>query len=140
MSFSLAIEDGDLQLKGSSVGIVFGVDKLYQDLSIWLRERFRSDRFHLTYGSILDSYIGTVIDDNTVAEVRSEVMRVLQNYQTLQAKVVRMTPDRLSMDEILLSVDNIDVRLQYDAVLVNIVFRTAKNRRGTLSINAALNG
>lgn len=135
MSFSLAIADGDLQIKGSSIGIVSGLDKLYQDLSIWMRERYRSDRFHLTYGSILDSYIGGVIMDSTAAEVRSEVMRVLQNYQSLQAKVVRSDPSRLSADEILLNVDDISVRVQYDTVSVTILFTTAKGNTKRLSVS-----
>ncbi len=139
MSFSLAIEDGDLQLKGSSVAIVHGVDKLYQDLSIWLREPFRVDRFHITFGSVLDSYIGSVIDRSTTYEVRAEVMRVLQNYQAKQLEVYKKQPDRLSLDEILMDIDNIDVRLSYDSVIVNILFRTAKGTTGSVTIDSALN-
>jgi phage baseplate assembly protein W len=138
MSFSLAIEDGDLQLKGSAIGIVYGVDKLNQDISVWLRERFQSDRFHLKYGSILDSYIGSVITDSTSAEVRSEIMRVLQNYQEAQAQIIRKEPSRLSADEILLSVDDIQVRVEYDSVLVNIRFSTAKGTPSNVSVDVGL--
>lgn len=139
MSFSLAVEDGDLQLKGSAFGIVYGVEKLNQDLSIWLRERYQSDRFHLKYGSILDSYIGGVITDSTAYEVRAEIMRVLQNYQEAQAEILRKTPDRLSADEILFSVDDIAVQVQYDAVLVNIRFSTAKGTASSIDVTAGLN-
>ena len=140
MSFSLAIADGDISIKGSAVGIVSGIDKLNQDLSIWLRERYQSDRFHLTYGSVLDNFIGGVIDSGTVAEVRSEVMRVLQNYQSLQLRLLKSRPEALSGDEILLNVDDISVRVQYDAVQVNIRFTNAKRSGSQLSLNVGLNG
>lgn len=139
MSFSLAIEDNDIQLKGSAMGIVYGLDKLNQDLGIWLRERYRSDRFHLTYGSILDSYIGGIIDSSTAAEIRSEIMRVLQNYQSKQREVLKITPDRLSLDEILLNVNDIAVRIQYDSVLVNIRFTTAKGSDSAIKVGVGLN-
>jgi len=138
VSFSLAIADGDILLKGSQMGIVTGVDKIYQDLSIWLRERFRCDRFHLTYGSILDNFIGGIITQSSGAEVRSEVMRVLQNYQSLQAKIVRTNPSLLSADEILLTVDDIQVRTTFDTVSVLIRFTTAKGTAGQTAVGVGV--
>lgn len=134
MSFSLAVENGDLVMRGSQLGIVHGIDKLKQDISLWLRERYRGDRFHSQYGSILDSFIGSVISEDTVGMVQSEVMRVLQNYQAMQLRVLRENPERFSADEVLVSIADIRTRIQYDSVIVTIQFITGSKQVGQLSV------
>jgi hypothetical protein len=59
VSYSLAIVDGDLALQGDRLDLVFGVDKLKQDLNCWLKERYGGDRFHTNYGSILPDSISS---------------------------------------------------------------------------------
>lgn len=138
MSFSLGIVDGDLDLRGSSIAIVHGAEKLKQDVSIWLRERYGSDRFHTNYGSVLDSFIGSVISDYTKSEVQSEVLRVLQNYQSVQLRRLKENPQLLSAAEIMASIDSIDVTINYDMVNVVIRFTTASNTSGSLSVGASI--
>lgn len=134
MSFSFQVVDGDIALRGSSVGIVYGVEKLKQDVSIWLRERYRSDRFNSNYGSVLDNWIGSVIDDGTKSMVQSEVMRVLQNYQAVQYRLLKEHPERLSADEMLVGITNIKTDIRYDSVNVTIQFTTGSKEVGQLSI------
>mgnify|MGYP000477547127 CR=1 FL=1 len=134
MSFSLKVVDGDIATLGSAMGIVYGVEKLKQDVSLWLRERYQSDRFHLSYGSILDNFIGGVIDDSTVHMVQTEVVRVLQNYQSLQYRLLKEHPDRLSADEILVSIDDVRVRIDYDTVNVAVRFSTGSNRSDQVQV------
>lgn len=124
MSFSLKIVDGDIATLGSAANIVYGTDKLKQDISLWLRERWQSDRFHLAYGSILDSFIGDVIDEGTAYMVEAEVSRVLQNYQALQFRLMKEHPERLSADEIMVSILSINAQVNYDTVNVTIRFTT----------------
>lgn len=143
MSFSLALDEtttnsADLQVKGSALGIVYGVDKLKQDVSLWLRERYRSDRFHSNYGSVLDNYIGTVIDFRIQSAVRAEVLRVLQNYQSLQYRMLREQPERLSADEIMVDITSIDVQIVFDAVNVTIRFVTGSKQVSQLSIGLGI--
>lgn len=138
MSFSLAIQDGDIKIQGSSIAIVHGVDKLKQDVSIWLRERYRSDRFHSDYGSVLDNWIGQVMETNTESMVQTEVLRVLQNYQTRQYRLLQEQPERLSMDEILVSIQDIQTKIRYDAVIVNIRFVTGSKKVDQLSVGLGL--
>lgn len=134
MSYTIAIEDGDIQMKGSALGIVSGLDKLHQEMSVWMRERYGSDRFHLTYGSILDNFIGGVIDDGIVAEIQSEVMRVLQNMQALQLRALKGSPELLSRDELLVSVDDIEARVEYDRVAVTIRFTNGARQQGSTAV------
>src|ERR1700746_1186054 len=118
MSFSLALQGGDLVLLGNSLGIVYGVDKLKQDLTCWLCEDFGIDPMHPTYGSLLNSWIGSIIAPTTQNQVQSEVLRVLQNYQNVQFQALQQAPANFSLSEILLSINAINVSISYDAVTV----------------------
>lgn len=125
MSYSLALINGDLVQKGSSMGVVYGVNKLVQDLTLWLTESYGGDIMHPELGSILDSWIGTIISSSTQADVQSEVLRVLQNYQSIQIRGLKNIPQKYSLSEILYSIDDIQVNLNYDTVTVIISVSTA---------------
>lgn len=125
MSFSLKLtDDGDLDISSHSFGIVMGVEKLKQDLSGWLREEYGLDRFHPSYGSTLQNFIGEVIDDLTMHEIESEVQRVLSVYQQNQIIALQKNPGAYKMDELLDSVVSVNSKLNYDTVYVDIVFTT----------------
>lgn len=134
MSYSFAVENKDIALKGSNVGIVHGRSKLLQDLTLWLTERYRSDRFHSNYGSILDNFIGDVMDPLTSHEVESEVMRVLQNYQTVQYRRMQSDPTNLSPEEILIEVEDVKARVSFDSVIVVVSITTGSRARGTFRV------
>lgn len=126
MSFSLKVINGDLAITAGSFDIVDGTEKLKQDLTLWLTERYRDDRFHPTYGSILDGYIGEVINpQDTIVRVHSEVLRVLSNYQQIQLARFRETPNKFQPSEIVQQVNGVDVSLSYDKVIVLVRITTA---------------
>lgn len=124
MSFSLALDNGDLAQRGAHLGIVYGVDKLVQDLTIWLTEAYGSDIMHPELGSLLDSWIGSVITMSTKSEVQSEILRVLQNYQSVQVRGIQTIPQKYSLSEILYSIDDIQISLNFDTVSVIISVST----------------
>lgn len=134
MSFTISIKDGDVELKGNTISIVTGTNKLKQELSVWLRERFQSDRFHTNYGSTLDFYIGSVVSQQAVFEIESEVGRVLRNYQSLQLRKFQSDPQNLDPSEILSEVDNIQAKANYDSVEVVVSFTTYSGGRDRISI------
>ena len=136
MSFSLALQDGDLVQRGAALGIVYGVDKLVQDLNIWLTEGFGGDIMHPELGSILEAYIGTIISPSTRAEIQAEVLRVLQNYQAVQLRGIRTIPQKYSLSEILYSVNDVKVTLTYDTVSVVISVSTAPPQAKTAIVTA----
>lgn len=125
MSYSLAVSNGDLARQGGNLAVVWGIDKLKQDLQLWVAERFGGDRFHPAMGSILQDYIGTVISPRTRAEIEDEVMRVLDNYQRVQVYGFKRNPRLYSMTELLESVENISVSVNFDTVSVAVSVRTA---------------
>lgn len=134
MSYSLAIANGDLVQKGSSLGLVFGVDKLRQDVYCWMTERYGGDRFHVNYGTALQEYIGGIIDESTRAEVQAEIFRVLQNYQLVQLKQIKEDPQKLSASELLVSVEDILTSISYDTIRVTVKLRNGSNQSTAIKL------
>lgn len=138
MSYSLAIADGDLARNGSRLGIVYGVDKLKQDINLWLTERYGGDRFHVNMGSILQDFIGGVASSSTRAEIHAEVLRVLQNYQRLQLRRFQEQPQLMSASELLVSIEDLRVLVSYDTVTVTARLRNGSQQATTITVSKTL--
>ena len=140
MSYSLAIVDGDLAKRGSQLSLVFGVNKLEQDVNCWLLEQFGGDRFHVNMGSILQEFIGSVVSGSTRVEVQSEILRVLDNYQAMQLRRFKENPQKLSLSELLMSVDDVEVTVSYDAVWAAVKIRNGSSESTTINVAAGRGG
>lgn len=110
------IQNGDLSVLGNQCQTVGGNDKLVQDLTLWLTIRVGSSRFHPSFGSALQSYIGNVINSSTQANVYNEVLRVLTNYQEMVYQLFTSNPNVFSLSELPYSIDAVDVSITYDQV------------------------
>jgi phage baseplate assembly protein W len=130
MSYSLKITDGDLDASSGTMQRVTGLDKLVQDLSLWLREPYGIDRFHTLYGSVLDQYIGSVIDASSDHEIKSEVIRVINAFQQIQLIGLKKNPSKYTLDELLDSIQSVSVKLDYDRVYIDVRFLTASQQVG----------
>jgi phage baseplate assembly protein W len=137
MSSSFLVSDGDLVLAGSELAIVSGVDKLAQDLQLWMKEVFGYDRFHPTFGSTLDSFIGLIVDQDMVFYIKSEVQRVLLNYQNSQLRAVQRNPELYSDDELLDTINSVNVVVSYDRVIVRVAVTTVSGIRVTTNIGVS---
>jgi hypothetical protein len=93
MSKSLKIEGGDLKIgPGRSYDMVERTDKLGQDLELWILEHIGTDPATPTFGSKLDggiingvqveSFIGKILTDQRVMEVKTEITTLLASYQS----------------------------------------------------------
>ena len=140
MSYSLAIVDGDLAKRGSQLALVFGVNKLKQDMNCWLLEQYGTDRFHTNMGSILQEFIGGVVSGSTSVEVEAEILRVLENYQAMQVKRFRENPQKLSPSELLVSVDSVDVTVDYSVVRATVRVRNGSNEATTINVASGQDG
>lgn len=103
-------------MAGSQLGVVYGTNKLVQDLTLWLSERYGIDAMHPAYGSDLENYIGGIIGTGTQAMVYNEVMRVLDNYQKIQIGAFKSMPQKFSLTELLWSINSVNISIAYDAV------------------------
>ncbi len=135
MTYSLAIANGDLVRTGNSMAIVYGSEKLKQDLCLWVTERYGIDRFHPKLGSVLPDFIGSLITDNTRSKIQSEVLRILQNYQSVQLQGLKAAPQRYSYSELLYSIDAINVAISYDTVSATVSVRNADNAQATIAVS-----
>ena len=135
MSYSLAVRNGDLVKKGSNLDVVWGIDKLKQDLQCWVTERFGGDRFHPLMGSILQDYIGSIISPRTKAEIEDEVMRVMDNYQRVQMYGFKTNPRLYSMAELLEDVDDISVNVSFDTISVSVAVRSAARTNAVITVS-----
>jgi len=133
VTYSLAIADGDLVQQGSQLQIVHGIDKLKQDLQLWVLERFGGDRFHPDMGSILQDMIGGIITPATQVEIANEIERVLDNYQRVQFKALKENPQLFSTTELLYSIDDISVKVYYDRIEATVRVRSAANEQAYIT-------
>lgn len=120
MTFSLAVANGDLVTQGSELLIVSGSGKLKQDLELWLLTRYGSSRFHPTFGSALQSFIGGVIGSATHANTYNEILRVLTNYQAVVYNLFTANPGNFSIEELPYSIESINVGITYDTVYATV--------------------
>jgi len=135
VTFSLRVANGDLALSGSQLDVVYGTNKLVQDLTLWVAERYGVDRFHPWFGSQLENYIGGVISTNTQAMVQGEVNRVLDNYQRVQARNFQQSPSLYSLTEILNTVNSVVASITYDEVDVSVNVSNAVQQTATISVS-----
>lgn len=121
-------------MRGSTLAIVYGIDKLKQDLQLWVLERYGGDRFHPDMGSILQDMIGTTISPITEWKVANELYRILDNYQRTQFAALKKRPETFSNTELLMEVDDVSVQLAFDAVSATVKVRAASNDTNVLDI------
>lgn len=138
MSYSLAIANGDLVQSGSELKIVHGIDKLKQDLQLWVLERFGGDRFHPDMGSILQDMIGGVVGPTTQHRITKELERVLDNYQRVQFKAFKEDPRSFSDTELLYSIDDISVQVGFDSVTAMVRVRSAAGGTDAITFTQGL--
>jgi hypothetical protein len=138
MSFSFMVQNGDLVLQGSQLGIVYGTNKLIQDMTLWMTERFGIDRFHPAMGSNFQNYIGGIISYATQSLVYSEAMRVLDNYQIVQMAGFKANPTLYSLDELLWNINNVNVAVGYDQVQVAVDVANAVQQPARVGITAGV--
>jgi phage baseplate assembly protein W len=134
VSHSIQLLNGDIAVTGSTFNYVTGLDKLMQDMQLWILEPYGTDLMHSTFGSMLDSYIGTIISSTAQQMIQSEVLRVLSNYQQLQLKRYTANPTKFSPDELLNTINSVSVQIQYSSVYVVVLFTTAAGTQATVQV------
>lgn len=133
MSFSLEIKNGDLGLSGTSLGTVVNAAKLQQDLVCAILTPLGFEELHPEFGSILEedlinpetTVIGTRDFEHTAALVRSELLRICQNYQAQQIArneddAIKFGKPTLTPGEILLRVVSVNFQAAEDHLLCNL--------------------
>lgn len=133
MSFSLELKNGDLGLSGTSLGAVVDAAKLQQDLTCAILTPLGFEELHPEFGSILEddllnpktTVIGTKNFEHAAAVVRSELLRICQNYQAQQIArneddAIKFGKPTLTPGEVLLRVVNVNFVAAEDHLLCTL--------------------
>ena len=116
MSFDLKLVAGDLSISNGSLAVATGSDKLIQDILKISVTPAGANPFALWYGSLIaKTLIGSHLDHGIIVEAATNQLQIaLNTYQSLQSLQLQSF-QKLSADEQLASVLNIDVqRNKYD--------------------------
>lgn len=145
MSFSLELKNGDLGLSGTSLGTVVNAAKLQQDLVCAILTPLGFEELYPEFGSILEedlinpetTIIGTKDFTHAAAVVRSELIRICQNYQAQQIArneddAIKFGKPTLTPGEVLLRVVSVNFLTSEDHLLCTLTLEIGNN---TLEIN-----
>lgn len=149
MSKSLALINGDLAITGRSFSIVSGRDKLAQDLTLWVLEKVGTDPATPTYGNTLDggvvngvqipSMVGQMLTQESMTTIQGIVQNLLQQYQQgqlvkMKAEIAQYGNSTLSNDEVIYSIDGIQVANLGDIVIIQANLTTLAKANLTVTI------
>jgi len=145
MSFSLELKNGDLGLSGTSFGTVVNAAKLQQDLVCAILTPLGFEENHPEFGSILEedlinpetTVIGTKDFNHAAAVVRSELLRICQNYQAQQIArnendAIKFGKATLTPGEILLRAVGVNFAAAEDHLMCNLALEIGND---TLELN-----
>jgi phage baseplate assembly protein W len=136
---TLALVNGDLAIGTNGAYLLYsGVSRIKQDLTLALTEEYGTDRFHPTYGSIVQSYLGQVLSAELMQLVRAEVNRVLQNYLIIQQNEVLRdslvdVANRYDTSDVVQAVDAVQARAVLDTIYLSATLTTLSRETVTIS-------
>lgn len=145
MSFSLEIRNGDIGLSGTSFGTVVDAAKLQQDIVCAILTPLGFEGLHPEFGSTLEenminpstTILGTKDFSHAAAVVRSELLRICQNYQAQQIArneddAIKFGKPTLTPGEILLRVISLDFVSSEDHLMCKLALEIGAD---TLELN-----
>lgn len=122
--YCLKLTDGDIAVRGDGNSIkLTGAKRLEQEIACWLMEPVGSDMLYSKFGSTLWDKVGSPMLDEYIADVRSEVVRVVNNY--IEYQKGQINADLLKGESVFLSNwGDDDIISRFDGVSVNVVADT----------------
>lgn len=136
------ISESDVSVRGDGwVNELKGYERVAQEMACWLLEPIGTDPLYPNFGSRLPEMVGSAIGSGTLEDVRSEVMRVLENYVSYTR--ARIEESR-SLDastyvemwgkgEVISSIDSVQVDSVADTVRVTVTFSMSDGTQASVS-------
>ena len=150
MTYSLKLENGDLVAEGSGLATVDNASKIVQDLRLELLQKMGEDRIHPDYGSLMDggmtsdgtiyeSIIGETDDSLVELRIKSEISRIVRNYQSRQLARARAdkfnyNKQTLTKGEILLGTESVEITRYLDQMKITVFLTTGEGQNETIDI------
>jgi phage baseplate assembly protein W len=124
----LQIAGGDLILTGGDLGTVTGAAYIRQRIATALAEPYGNDPFAPTWGSVLDSWLGSPITGSTEALVASEVSRVLAQLiaaqqQMITGWVLTGAKAQLNASDAIATVDAVTASVDADPETIDVLIQ-----------------
>lgn len=130
---TIQVTGGDIAVRGDGdVVKLTGAERIKQELTLWILEPIGTDVMYPGFGSTIHTYIGQPITEETLAEVRAEVSRIVDNYiayQTqfmdgYQSRSMQVFLDSWTNADVIRSVDLIDVSAVADTCTISVQLTT----------------
>ena len=140
--YTFKIVDGDLAVRGDgNITQLTGAQRIRQELACWLLEPLGTDRFYSKFGSTVGDMIGSPAIEDYLNELQVEVERVVNNYvsyqrgqiQALRSGNAADAINSWSDDDVIASVNSIEVEAIADTVKVTVTLSTAAGQGITVS-------
>lgn len=143
---TLLIRDGDIVLQPDGrPEMIDGPAKIVQDLTHWLLNDLRYNRFHPWAGASLERFVGESSNAVTAAAIKRRVQESLRLYYDNQFQELRrriaLREDPVTAialahpDSIVESWDSVSVRLEATDIAVDIGFKTIAGSQGSFAIS-----
>jgi len=135
---TLALANGDLVVGANGHTTTTGHAKIRQDLALALGEPLGNDRFHLEWGSVLPTYIGQPMDEETNMLVKAEVARIIDQQMAIQQREITRDanggiPSRHNTADVIAQVLGITAEVLYDRIKVTVGLVTMAGVRVNIS-------
>ena len=135
---TLALSGGDLVVSSTGHQTISGTPKIRQELALSLGEEYGGDKYHPDFGSILDDFFGEPINDLTQASIEAEVIRVIQQYISIQQQQVlqdhlAQRATRFDASDVVTGVSGVTAEVSYDTIKVTATLQTAAGTSVTVN-------
>jgi len=150
MTWSLKLQNGDLAIGPKGLETVDNENKMIQDLTLELKQPMGSDLNNPSYGSLIDGGVNSdgviyesIIGDTDLSmvdlRVRSEILRIVGNYQSRQlarakADKMKYNSQSLTKGEVLAGIEAIDIKQNLDKLDVKVHLKSASGSIETIEI------
>jgi len=143
---TLQVKNGDLVLdSGGRPVFITGSTKLVQDLSLWLNEDYGVGYTTPNFGSTLSGLIGGGITAGSIAQVQSEISRVLELYRSQQIQDLLEAQQLQQLgnwnkSELIQSIGDVQVTPGYGFLQVTVALTTLNSAMIDLNLLLTPNG
>jgi phage baseplate assembly protein W len=143
---SLQVYNGDLSLdSGGRLTFVQGTSKLVQDLTLWLQEPIGTSFTAPNFGSTLTGLVGAPQTTSTIAQIQTEVQRILGLYQSQQVIALKSAQNSSQLanwnkSEIINSINSIQVVQNLTSIDVYVTMTALNSSTVNLTLSINSNG
>jgi phage baseplate assembly protein W len=134
---TLALRNGDLIATQQGHATATGSERVRLDLAVALGQEFGTDRFHLKFGSYLKQFIGNQIGPELAFAVEAEVVRVVNNYISIQQQIINQDAlkgrrSRFSTADIVSEITSAEAQPYFDRIYIRLRLRTVAGEQITI--------